>query len=125
MKSLCYAVNVLSPSGLASHPQLEEPFKRVAEASFWVAFLNRETTKRLEFHEISESRISWILLDSMEKSFSRRDPLRQLFFIFFRVFLFHFAFSRFKTAILINLFNFLSRVTWMDDIRKNRANLPF
>jgi len=58
----------------------------------FIAFLNHETTKRREFHEIYESRISRILLDSMEKSFTRRDPLRQLFFLFFFV-VFLFAFS--------------------------------
>jgi len=55
-----------------------------------VAFLNREDAKKLEFHEIFESRISRILLDSMEKSFSWRNPLRQLYFYFFLCFSFSF-----------------------------------
>jgi len=55
--------------------------------------LNREIAEKLEFHEIIESRISLILLDSTEKSFLWRNPLRYLFFVFFH---FHFASSRFN-----------------------------
>jgi len=59
-----------------------------------VAFSNRENTKKLEFHEIIESRILRILLDSTEKSFLRRDPLRYLFFSCFFIFI-----SRFRGSI--------------------------
>jgi len=58
------------------------------------AVSNRENAKKLEFHEIIESRISRILLDSTEKSFLWRDSLRYLFFFVF--FHFPFASSRFK-----------------------------
>jgi len=52
-----------------SHPQFEGtvPERRMGFIS--VAFLNRENTKKLEFHEIFKLRISRILIDSTEKSF--------------------------------------------------------
>ena len=87
-----------SPSGLIFTQKSDELFMSRVEDSFIAAFLNHENTKRREFHEIFESRISRIFLDFTEKSSLRRDPLRHpfLFSIFFRVFLFHFVLSRFK-----------------------------
>jgi len=52
-----------------------------------VAFLNRENTNKLEFHEIFESQILRILIDSTEKSCLRRDPLSYLFFSCFFFFI--------------------------------------
>jgi len=53
-------------------------------------FLNRENTKKLEFHEIFESRISWFLFDSIEKSFYGAIPCANCIFIFFSCFSFSF-----------------------------------
>jgi len=39
-----------------------------ARGCILAACLNHENTKRLEFHEIFESQISWIILDSMEQN---------------------------------------------------------
>jgi len=71
----------------ASRPQIGETNIEQRMGVISVAFVNHENTKRLEFHEIFESRISRILWDSTEKFFLRRVPLRQ------GVFLFPFAFS--------------------------------
>jgi len=76
------------------HPirKLEVLFQSGAEASFFVAFLNHETTKKLEFHEILESRILRILWDSTGKSFCGLIPYANYFSAFFCVFLFHSCF---------------------------------
>jgi len=58
-----------------------------------VAFLNHENTKKHEYHEIFESQISQILLDSTEKSFLRRDTLSYLLFSCFFFFI-----SRFRDS---------------------------
>jgi len=72
--------------------KVKEPSLNGVEDLSIVAFLNHETAKQREIHEIYESRISRIILDFTEQSFSQRDSLRRLFFFsFIRVFLFPFA----------------------------------
>jgi len=78
----------------ASHLQVGGTVLIGPEAQFMLRFLNHENTKKLEFHEIFESRISRIHLDFTEKTISQRDSLRRrLFFSFFRAFLFPFVVS--------------------------------
>jgi len=48
-----------------------------------VALLNHENTKKLEIHEIFDSRISRILIESTEKSILRSDLLSSLYFSWF------------------------------------------
>jgi len=71
---------MVHPIGGREARKLEQPIQRSAWILFFVAFSNRETTKRREFHEMFESRISRILWDFAEISFIQRDsynnPLR-------------------------------------------------
>jgi len=95
---------------LTSRPQFEGtvPERRMGFIS--VAFLNHENTKKLEFHEIFESRISWIFIDSTEKSFLRRNPLSYLFFscFFFFISRFHDSIRYENNAILFFLLSNMS-----------------
>jgi len=72
------------------------PVRRMG--SIFVAYLNRENTKKHESHEIFPTRISWFLLDSTKKSFWGLIPCAKgsYFFRFFRAFLF---LSRFRDSI--------------------------
>ena len=55
--------------------------------------LNHETTKKIEIHEIFESRLSWILLDFTEENLFSRNSLRNPF-LFFSLFFASFFFFR-------------------------------
>jgi len=101
---MSYSLILRSLGARASCPQVGKTIPERRRGSIFVAFLNHENMKKLEIHEIFESRI---LVAFTEKSRLLSDSLRFLFFSWFS-----FSFRVFVVQYEAQtIFFFLSRVT--------------